>query len=100
MTVKASFACGSELNIQSADKLKARLLKTLEKDVEQFVLNASKVERVDSAGLQLLAAFIREVVARGAVVQWQKPNDTFLNATKLLGMNSALQLSLQGGEVV
>jgi len=100
MSDKASFACGSDLNIQSASKLKARLEKTLEKQVKTYTLNASKVEKVDTAGLQLLIAFVEEAMSQGSEIQWQKPNDVFLNSTKLLGMQQQLNISVDGGEAL
>jgi anti-anti-sigma regulatory factor len=55
-------------------------------------LNAAKVERVDTAALQLLVAFHRDAVAHGMHPTWAGVSDVFRDAVALLGLTNALEL--------
>lgn len=58
---------------------------------EPVVVDASAVQRVDAATMQLLVAFVRERRPLGLAVQWRRsaPLD---EATRLLGLGDALEL--------
>lgn len=58
-------------------------------------LDAAGVERVDTAALQVLAAFTRVRARRGAGVEWRGLNDTFMQAARLLGLTA--HLGIQAG---
>jgi ABC-type transporter Mla MlaB component len=51
-------------------------------------LNASRVERVDTAALQLLYGFQRDAVAQGLVTIWSKPSKVFCDAVDTIGMHA------------
>ena len=61
------------------------------------VLDAAAVQRVDTAALQLLAAFVRDRRLAGRAVCWQTPSAALETAARLLGMSSMLQLDGAGG---
>jgi anti-anti-sigma regulatory factor len=82
------------LAINDAKALYAELGKKLEtkKDIS---IDASAVEMVDTAILQLLLAFARKSQLQNVAVKWVKPSHEFLsrsetlNLTKLLGLSEA-----------
>lgn len=89
MSNKTTVSLGTALDIMHASGLKERLVASLEKKAH-IVLTSDKVERADTAGLQLLYAFKLEVEARKKQLSWQKPSDTLLHASESLGMADAL----------
>lgn len=76
--------------------MKAALLDSL--GVEDAVsMDAHAVERIDTAGAQVLAAFVRERAAQARTVQWLGLSETFLEAVRLLGLNSTLNIADTAG---
>lgn len=59
-------------------------------------LDASAVQRIDTAGLQLLAAFVRDRRAASRQVAWAGASPAFIERAKLLDLQAALQLSEDG----
>ncbi|MEO7071703.1 MAG: STAS domain-containing protein [Rhodanobacter sp.] len=70
--------------------LMADLLRTL--DERAIVLDGQAVERIDTAALQLLALFRREVATRGGSVRWREPSGALHDAASLLGLTNLLEL--------
>ena len=58
MENKVSVSCGSQVTIQHVEALKERFLNALSKPSDICYVNASKVEKLDTAGAQLLYAFL------------------------------------------
>ena len=55
-------------------------------------LDASAVERVDTAALQLLVAFHRDALARGGKITWAGVSTPLREAAERLGLTKALAL--------
>lgn len=55
-------------------------------------IDASAVESIDGAGLQLLAAFIKDLVGKSSVVTWLEVSDVLRASAVQLGLSGALQL--------
>ena len=55
-------------------------------------IDATAVDRVDTAGLQLLAAFIRDLRAEARTVEWVGCSDALQKAAQALGLHAALCL--------
>jgi anti-anti-sigma regulatory factor len=80
---------------ETAD-LKARLLRWID-SAEPVVLDASGVQRIDTAALQVLCAFARDRRSRNLAFTWQGRVDTVAEACRLLGIASILGLPEQAG---
>ncbi|UTA47656.1 STAS domain-containing protein [Simiduia sp. 21SJ11W-1] len=91
MASKTSFSLGKHLDISAVNNLQERMLKALEKSGD-VNLKAGSVERVDSAGLQLVLCFRRELQRSGSDIFWQKPSEKVLTTAALLGIQSKLGL--------
>lgn len=89
MTVKTSFSCGESLNIAHVSNLYQRLVKALEK-TSNIELKADKVEKADTAGLQLFLALKKEVANGGGQLNWKNPSDALIAAAKQLGLYEQL----------
>ncbi|MFC5436770.1 lipid asymmetry maintenance protein MlaB [Rhodanobacter umsongensis] len=70
--------------------LKAELLGAL--GAHAIVLDGGQVERVDTAALQLLVLFRRELDARGGTLGWHGTSDALNEAAGLLGLAQLLNL--------
>jgi anti-anti-sigma regulatory factor len=71
--------------IGNAADLKQVLLEVLD-DPQPVTIDVSSLERVDTTGLQLLYAFMRDRARRGGTVVWQGTEGVFQDAVKVLGV--------------
>ena len=55
-----------------------------------IVLDMSKVEKIDTACLQLLTAFVLKARANQTALSWHEPSEHFLSAVNSLNLNAAL----------
>jgi anti-anti-sigma regulatory factor len=55
-------------------------------------IDASKVQMIDMAGLQLLLVFSRELGKLQRKVQWQSPSSVFMQAAELMDLSRRLRL--------
>ena len=55
-------------------------------------IDGSQVASVDGAGLQLLAAFVKDLISKSAGVTWLGASDALQRAARQFGVYSALQL--------
>jgi len=61
-------------------------------DAETMILDASKVETVDTSGLQLMLALVKTAIANSKTVQWQNPSEVFVSSATRIGLAEKLQL--------
>jgi anti-anti-sigma regulatory factor len=79
----------AECTTADAEALKARLQKLVAHS-GAVTLDRSAVQRVDTATLQMLAAFVRDRRADGLAVEWSGEAAAFTSAASLLGLASLL----------
>ena len=60
----------------------------------ETILDVSAIERIDTAVLQLLYAFVRDRKVHNRKVAWQGDSECFLEAVQLLGMSVHLDVKL------
>ncbi|HEY8585930.1 MAG TPA: STAS domain-containing protein [Rhodanobacter sp.] len=84
-----------DCRISAQNALKAELVAVLDAGAIA-VLDGSQVERVDTAALQMLVIFQRELEARGASVSWRGANSVLNEAAGLLGLAQILKLPADG----
>jgi anti-anti-sigma regulatory factor len=58
-------------------------------------IDASAVERIDTATLQLLAAFVRDLRADARLVEWTQCSAVLRRAAHALGLTGALDLAAE-----
>lgn len=78
------------LTIQVATDLREQLLAL--SDRHEVRLDGSCVERVDTAGLQVLAAFRKSVVGQRGGVRWTQQSPALLEALELSGIDLGFAL--------
>jgi anti-anti-sigma regulatory factor len=59
-----------------------------------IVLDMSGVEKIDTACLQLLTAFVLKARANDIALRWHEPSEHFLSAVNSLNLNAALGIEL------
>lgn len=85
----------SNSTVKDAASLQAALLNVVE-STATVALDARSVERIDTATMQLLCAFVRERTARNLGVQWLGSPAVIVESAGLLGMQSMLALPPAG----
>jgi ABC-type transporter Mla MlaB component len=80
-------ALGAECTIEHAPALQKQLAKVLAARA-RVTLDFSAVKRCDTAGMQVLVAFIRERRGAGRDVELASLSDNFLATAKLLGLSA------------
>lgn len=82
-------AIGPDLGIEAAADLKALLLPHFQSK-RSVVIDAHAVEKVHSASLQLLYAFVRDREQAGHATLIESSSAPLIDAARLLGMSAAL----------
>jgi anti-anti-sigma regulatory factor len=80
------------LDIAQVQTLHATLREALAR-AQPVALDAAAVQRVDTAALQVLAAFVRTAQARGVAVSWRTVPESLTRAAGLLGLRDVLGLA-------
>jgi hypothetical protein len=88
------FALSSHCTIAESAALKSTLLQILQEPMP-VTLDVACVQRIDTAAMQLITAFVCEREAHGLRVEWRGVAPTFTSAARLLGVTSLLRLSEQ-----
>lgn len=85
-------ALPASLTIADVAELRSTLLSAVE-GAEALSLQGSEIEQVDGAGLQLLAALLKEAERRDVVVTWIATAERLIEAAEQVGMTSAIGLA-------
>lgn len=95
---KKTVRAGNEINLKAvlsisdAKTLYAEFGKKLESN-KNILINASAVEMVDTAILQLLLAFIQKSQLQNIAVEWVKPSKELISRSETLNLTRMLGLS-------
>lgn len=87
----ATITLAANCSVKDAAALKTSLCAAVESP-DSVVLDAAAVERVDTATMQLLCAFVRERAAHSRAVVWRGTPSALTEAARLLGAQSLLGL--------
>ncbi len=94
MASKVDFNLPENLTISKVQQLHEEMEVLLgKKDCDKVVLKANKVQRADTAGLQLLLAFVNATKEGHIDLNWSKPSDNLCEAARVLGLDTALGLA-------
>jgi anti-anti-sigma regulatory factor len=61
----------------------------------EVVIDGSQVERIDTAGLQLLVGFAKEQKNAGRALRWRGTSAALLRCSRTLGLHEVLELPPQ-----
>jgi len=85
----------SQCTIRDATQLLGQLTLHLDHAAPVYI-DAAGVERIDTAALQLLVAFLSDRRARRRAVVWLECSEAMERAARALGLTAALALSAAG----
>ena len=91
----ATIRLGAQLTIREAVPLRAEMLERVD-GVDPVGLDASGVQKVDTAGLQVLLAFVDQRRKAGSQVAWTGCSEPLRKAAAQLAIESALGLPAAG----
>jgi ABC-type transporter Mla MlaB component len=86
-----ALALTAECLVAGASTLKESLASLLD-EPHPITLDITALQRIDTAGLQVLTAFIRERAGHGRTVEWRGTAPALTSAAQLLGLTSLLRL--------
>lgn len=86
------YEISASCTVRDSIALKSALLDLL-MDQQPVTIDARAVERIDTAALQVLCAFVRDRKAAGGEVRWEGCTESFSEAIRLLGLQQALGLA-------
>jgi len=84
--------CAERLSIEDVSTLRDQLQEALNAG-RPVSIDASRVERADTASLQLLCAFFRTAHERQVHARWQSPASALRDAAARLGLTESLALN-------
>lgn len=91
MSAESTLKLPEELSIANVAEWKSKLSSLLH-EPSPLTLAADELSRVDTAAIQLLAAFAVKVQASDMELQWNNPSDALKKTAKQLGMLQSLVL--------
>ena len=91
-----SLTLAAECTVAEAESLKSELARRLD-EAAPVTLDVSALQRIDTAGLQLLAAFVRDRRTAGRAVEWRGSADALTGAAGILGLTDMLELPREAG---
>jgi len=94
---RSTIALAADCTIEHSPGLHAQLAKILA-DRACVTLDFTAVKRSDTAGLQVLAAFIRERREAGGEIELAGVHDNFLATARLLGLGELFSPAMEGGK--
>lgn len=89
----STITLAADLGIEHADALKDDLMVALATD-QAVVIDGASVERLHSAAIQVLCAFVRDRQSAGLEVQWGSTSQCLREAAELLGVDRMLGMQL------
>jgi ABC-type transporter Mla MlaB component len=86
-----TLALAAECMVSGATSLKESLAGLLDEPLP-VTLDITALQRIDTAGLQVITAFVRDRAGHGRTVEWQGTAPALTTAAQLLGLTSLLRL--------
>ena len=80
----------NELSIETVSEYKDALIEHLETSSSVVTVDGSGLTRIDTAGVQLLVVFVRQVIANGKQIKWQSCSDALQATAEQLGLKQQL----------
>ncbi|MGH8297082.1 MAG: STAS domain-containing protein [Steroidobacteraceae bacterium] len=92
----AALRLAAQCTVAEAESLQSELARRLSEPAPVTV-DVNALERIDTAGLQLLAAFVRDRRTAGRAVEWRGRPSALDAAAGLLGLCDMLELAGEAG---
>ncbi len=83
--------CGEALLLEMVIPEKEILKKVFDTN-KPILIDASKISKIDAAGMQLILNFVLEASRKNLSINWQSPSEVLIEKAFILGMNRLLDL--------
>lgn len=84
--------CGEVFGIAHVTEMYMRVLSLLAEG--QFIqFDVSKIERIDTAAIQMIYAFSKEAERYGHSLNWEGASEAFVRSAKFLGLATRMNLT-------
>jgi anti-anti-sigma regulatory factor len=93
---RAPLALDADLRIAAAPALRDTLMAALAAG-DAVEIDGAAVAQVDTAALQVLAAFSRDARTAGLPVSWTSASDSLQRGVAVLGLNALIDLPARAG---
>ncbi len=87
-----SIDCRDLVDISMVNEINQQLKDALNSG-EAISINISNIERIDTAGAQMLCAFYQDAKSKKINFEWTLPSDIFLKSIEQLGLTEHLEIS-------
>ncbi|MCF6324502.1 MAG: STAS domain-containing protein [Gammaproteobacteria bacterium] len=84
--------CGDLLDISMVNEINQKLKDALSSG-DDISIDISNIERIDTAGAQMLCAFYQDAKSKKIKCEWTTPSDIFSKSIKQLGLSEHFELS-------
>jgi len=84
--------CGDLLDISMVNEINQKLKDSLSSG-NNISINISNIERIDTAGAQMLCAFYQDAKSKNIKCEWSTPSDIFSKSIEQLGLSQHLEIS-------
>ncbi|HSG02595.1 MAG TPA: STAS domain-containing protein [Marinobacterium sp.] len=88
----SSIPLPNTLTIQSVATDHAGLCELVKSAESPVRIDASAVEEIDTAGMQLILSLVNQLHSQSLTTEWHSPTDVLLQTADILGMSEALAL--------
>ena len=85
-----SIVIGSELTIKNVADFKQQIDDSLIQQ-DEIRLDAAELQKIDTAGLQLLFSLQKSLQKSGHQIEWTNQSDVIVSAAKIVGMESLFE---------
>jgi len=84
--------CGEALGIANVGDMYTRVLSGLAEG-QSMQFDVSKIERIDTAAMQMIYAFSKEAEKHGHVLLWEHASEAFVRSAKILGLATLMNMT-------
>ncbi|MBL1261617.1 MAG: STAS domain-containing protein [Thiotrichaceae bacterium] len=83
--------CGDLLDISMVNEINQKLKESLSAG-RDISINISNIERIDTAGAQMLCAFYQDAKSKKIKCEWTPPSGIFSKSIEQLGLSEHLEI--------
>lgn len=85
--------CPEYLGIGNVIQCQQSMIENLSSSKDQIQIDASRIQRSDACGIQLLYSLIRWAAKENRGIKWQKPSEVLVRSVKLMGLTEPMLLT-------
>ena len=84
--------CGEILDITQIQQWHVAAKQQLADVTDELNIDVSSLQKIDTAGIQVLVSIVKHLEAKGLRVSWSDLSPAIINAATLLGLTGSLRM--------